>query len=170
VVEKSNSGQEKDMSYADDEGVNRPKLSLQPRGSTADNMSSPSPAKTSRVSVRSFPRLRSVIFDSGVLPEDFRRCHLYVPVGRRMVLHAGTLKVRSRVRLCLVYAMHKGLPSGFDLIQWFIYFAVKPRMHSIMHENVMVSDEHNLLTVIMKVLHRAPQCWGYLDLLCFLSL
>jgi hypothetical protein len=48
VVEKSNSGQEKDMSYADDEGVNRPKLSLQPRGSTADNMSSPSPAKTSR--------------------------------------------------------------------------------------------------------------------------
>ncbi len=160
----------KDMSYADDEGVNRPKLSLQPRGSTADNMSSASPAKTSRVSVHSFPRIRSVIFDSGVLPEDFRRCHLYVAADRRMVLHAGTLKVRSRVRLCLVYAMHKGLPSGFDLIQWFIYFAVKPRMHSIMHENVMVSDEHNLLTVIMKVLHRAPQCWGYLELLCFLSL
>ncbi|CAM6007048.1 unnamed protein product [Sphagnum balticum] len=36
------------MSYADDEGVNRPKLSLQPRGSTADNMSSASAAKTSR--------------------------------------------------------------------------------------------------------------------------
>jgi hypothetical protein len=38
------------MSYVDDEGANRPKLSLQPRGSTA-NMSSASPAKTSRVSV-----------------------------------------------------------------------------------------------------------------------
>lgn len=62
-------GRKKDMSYADDEGVNRPKLSLQPRGSTADNMSSASAAKTSRVSVRSFLRLRSVIFDSGVLPE-----------------------------------------------------------------------------------------------------
>jgi hypothetical protein len=85
-------------------------------------------------------------------------------------LHAGTLKIRSRVRLCLVYGMHKGLPLGFDLIQWFIYFAVKPCMHSIMHANVMVSDEHNLLTVIMKVLHRAPQCWGYLELMCFLSL
>lgn len=35
------------MSYVDDEGANRPKLSLQPRGSTA-NMSSASPAKTSR--------------------------------------------------------------------------------------------------------------------------
>ncbi len=89
MVEKSNSGQEKDMSYADDEGVNRPKLSLQPRGSTADNMSSASPAKTSRVSVRSFLRLRSVIFDSGVSPENFRRCHLYVPVCRRMVCMLG---------------------------------------------------------------------------------
>ncbi len=116
MVEKSNSGQEKDMSYADDEGVNRPKLSLQPRGSTADNMSSASAAKTSRVSVHSFLRLRSVIFGSGVLPENFRRCHLYVPVGRRMVFHAGTLKIRSRARLCLVYGMRKGLPSGFDLI------------------------------------------------------
>ncbi|KAH8962867.1 hypothetical protein BDL97_05G123700 [Sphagnum fallax] len=35
------------MSYADDEGANRPKLSLQPRGSAAD-MSSASPVKTSR--------------------------------------------------------------------------------------------------------------------------
>ncbi|CAM6020341.1 unnamed protein product [Sphagnum balticum] len=35
------------MSYVDDDGANRPKLSLQPRGSTA-NMSSASPAKTSR--------------------------------------------------------------------------------------------------------------------------
>jgi uncharacterized membrane protein len=72
--------------------------------------------------------------------------------------------------VCMVYGMHKGLPSGFDLIQWFIYFAVKPCMHSIIHANVMVSDEHNLLTVIMKVLHRAPQCWEYLELMCFLSL
>jgi hypothetical protein len=43
------------MSYADDEGANRPKLSLQPRGSAAD-MSSASPVKTSRVSLCSFFR------------------------------------------------------------------------------------------------------------------
>ena len=35
------------MSYAEDEGSGRPKLSLQPRGSLSD--SSPSPAKSSKV-------------------------------------------------------------------------------------------------------------------------
>ena len=35
------------MSYAEDEGAGRPKLSLQPRGSLSD--SSPSPAKSSKV-------------------------------------------------------------------------------------------------------------------------
>jgi hypothetical protein len=49
VVEekKKTKSKRRNMSYADDEGANRPKLSLQPRGSAAD-MSSASPVKTSR--------------------------------------------------------------------------------------------------------------------------
>jgi hypothetical protein len=54
VVEgKKTKSKRRNMSYADDEGANRPKLSLQPRGSAAD-MSSASPVKTSRVSLCSF--------------------------------------------------------------------------------------------------------------------